>query len=59
MNWATRERLNDHCNNKGLFGMKRRTATGFLHTFAIQAQSAILIFSESHELYMAVQAIEW
>jgi len=36
---------------------RRRMATG--HTSAIQAWSTtILIFSESHELYMAVYAIE-
>jgi len=51
----------NHCNNKDLLGMKqRRTATGFLHTPTIQGQSAIFkIILESHELYMAVHAIEW
>jgi len=55
--WATRKRLNNHCNNKDLLNMKQRiTATGFPHTSAILAQSTIL---ESRELYMAVLAIEW
>jgi len=34
-------------------------ATGFLHTSGIQAQSAIFNSPQSHELYMAVLAIEW
>jgi len=45
IHWATRERLNNHCNNNGLLGMKQqKMATGFLHTSAIQAWSAILNF---------------
>jgi len=33
--WATRGRLNNHCNNNGLLGMKQqKVATGFLHTSA-------------------------
>jgi len=34
-----------------------RHSIGFLHTSAIQAWSAILIISESRELYIAVHAI--
>jgi len=38
IHWATRGRLNNHCNNKDLLGMKqRRTAPGFLHTSGIKA----------------------
>jgi len=38
IDWVTRVRLNNHCNNKDLPGMKRqRMVTGFLHTFGIQA----------------------
>jgi len=60
IHWATRGRLNSHCSNKDLLGIKRRRmATGFLHTFGIQAQSAIYNSLQSRELYMAVLAIEW
>jgi len=52
IHWATRGRLNNHCN-KGL--KQRRTATSFLHTSAILAWSAFII----SELYMAVHTIEW
>jgi len=42
IHWVTRGRLNNHCNNKGLLGMKwRRMATGFLHSSAILTWSAI------------------
>jgi len=42
IHWATRGRLNNHCNSKHFVGMKRqRMATGFLNTSGIQAQSAI------------------
>jgi len=34
-------------------------ATSFLHTSGIQARSAIFNSPQSHELYMAVLAIEW
>jgi len=54
-------KINNHCNNKGLLGMKQqRTATGFLHTSAIQTQSAIFNYSilKSHELCMAVHTNE-
>jgi len=37
IHWATRGRLNNHCNNKGLLEEWRR----FLHTYAILARSAI------------------
>jgi len=51
--YCTRRKLNSHYKNKDLLGMKwQRTATGFLHTFAIQVQSAIFIISELCELYM-------
>jgi len=44
--WATRGRLNDHCNNKDLLGMKQwRMATGFLYNSAIQTWSAMLCTS--------------
>jgi len=60
IHWATRGRLNNHCNNKDLLGIKqRRTATGFLHTSGIQARSAIFNSPQSCELYMAVLTIEW
>jgi len=57
IHWSTRRRLNNHCNNKGLLGMKqKRTETGFLHT---SASRPFLIYLESHELYMAVHTTEW
>jgi len=60
IHWATRGRLNNHCNNKDLLGIKqRRMVTGFLHTSGILAWSAIFNSLQSHELYMAVLAIEW
>jgi len=60
IHWTTRGRLNNYCNSNDLLGMKRqRIVAGFLHTSTIQAWSAILIFLESHELYMTVHAIEW
>jgi len=58
IHWATKGRLNNHCNNKGLLGMKqRRTATGFLCISGIQAVSATFNFTAI--FYMAVFAIEW
>jgi len=60
IHWATRGRLNNHCNNKDLLGTKQKImATGFLHTSGIQAWSAIFNSLQSHELYMGVLAIEW
>jgi len=38
---------------------QQKTGTGFLHTSAVQAQSAIFNFSELCALYMAVHIIEW
>jgi len=44
IHWATRGRLNNHCNSKNLLGIKRqRMVTGFLHTSEIQTLSAIFI----------------
>jgi len=59
IHWATRGRLNNHCNNKDLFGIKqRRMATDFLHTCRNQPRSSIFNSPQSRELYMAVLAIE-
>jgi len=39
IHWATRGRLNNHCKNQALLGMKlRRMATGFLYNSASLAR---------------------
>jgi len=46
INWAIRGRLNNHCNNKDLLGMKRRrTEPYFLLTSGIKSQSAIFNYT--------------
>jgi len=55
IHWATRGRLNNHCNNKDVIGIKwRRTATGFLHTSGIQAWSTIFNYVSCIWLYSSI-----
>jgi len=60
IHWATRGRLNNHCNNKDLLGIKQQSvATGFLHTSGIQAWSAIFSSMQSLELYVYGYTHNW